>query len=54
MHSVPLSAGTTGVQYIRYTMRSTQVGDLGGSCPGNFSGCDFVDSTELAAYGSPS
>jgi hypothetical protein len=54
MHSVPLSAGTTGVQYIRYTMIGTQVPDLGGTCPGNFSGCSFVDSVELAAYGSPS
>ncbi|HEY7044220.1 MAG TPA: M36 family metallopeptidase [Nocardioidaceae bacterium] len=54
MHSVPLTAGTAGVQYIRYTMLGTQVADLGGTCPGNFDGCDFVGSVELAAYGSPS
>jgi hypothetical protein len=49
-----LTAGTAGVQYIRYTMLGTQVADLGGTCPGNFDGCDFVGSVELAAYGSPS
>ena len=51
--SVPLPAGTTGVRFVRYTMISTQVEDLGGTCPGNFSGCDFMDSTELAVYGTP-
>ena len=52
--SVPLAAGSTaGVQFVRYTMIGTQVGDLGGTCPGNFSGCDFMDSTELAVYGTP-
>jgi hypothetical protein len=51
---VPLAAGTgDGVQYLRYTMLSTQVEDLGGTCPGNFSGCDWIDSTELAVYGTP-
>ena len=51
--SVPLPAGTTGVRFVRFTMISTQVEDLGGTCPGNFSGCDFMDSTELAVYGTP-
>ena len=51
---IPLAAGTgVGVQYLRYTMLSTQVADLGGTCPGAFSGCDWVDSTELAVYGTP-
>jgi extracellular elastinolytic metalloproteinase len=51
---VPLAAGSTaGVRYIRYTMLSTQVADLGGTCPGAFSGCDWVDTTELAVYGAP-
>ena len=50
--SIPLAAGSTaGVKFVRYTMISTQVADLGGSCPGPFSGCDFMDSTELAVYG---
>ena len=40
-------------RYVRYTMISTQVEDVAGTCPGNFSGCDFMDSTELAVYGTP-
>ena len=52
---VALAAGSgTGVQFVRYTMMSTQVADLGGTCPGAFTGCDFMDSTELAVYGSAS
>jgi len=51
---VPLAAGSaTGVKFIKYTMIGTQVGDLGGACPGPFSGCNFMDSTELAVYGAP-
>ncbi|WP_256796406.1 M36 family metallopeptidase [Terrabacter sp. Ter38] len=50
--SIPLAAGSTAaVKFVRYTMVSTQVADLGGSCPGLFSGCDFMDSTELSVYG---
>ena len=50
--TVPLAAGTgNAVKAIRYSMISTQVADLGGTCPGAFSGCDFMDSTELAVYG---
>ena len=52
--SVPLAGGsTTDVAFVRFTMIGTQVVDLGGTCPGNFSGCDFMDSTELAVYGTP-
>ena len=51
MHPVPLTAGTDNVRFVRYTMLSTQVADLGGTCPGAFSGCNFVDSTELAVFG---
>jgi hypothetical protein len=54
-HAVTLSGGNlTGVNYVRYTMISTQVGDLGGNCPGAFTGCDFVDSSEVGVYGTPS
>jgi len=54
VNSVPLAAGSgTGVQYVRYTMLSTQVADLGGTCPGAYSGCQFMDSTELGVYGAP-
>jgi extracellular elastinolytic metalloproteinase len=61
MNSVPLAAGTgSNVLFIRYTMRGTQLIESGGTptaCPpegpGGFSACDWVDSVELAAYGSP-
>jgi hypothetical protein len=53
-HAISLgSAGLTGVQYVRYTMIRTGVGLLGGSCPGPFGGCDFIDSVELGVYGAP-
>ncbi|MFD2079398.1 F5/8 type C domain-containing protein [Actinopolymorpha cephalotaxi] len=52
LNAVPLSAGTTGVRYVRYTMLGTQLAEAGGStCPGNYTGCEFVDSVELAVYG---
>ena len=33
-------------------MKDPQVFDIGGICPGAFSGCDFMDTTEIAVYGS--
>ncbi|BFU46037.1 M36 family metallopeptidase [Krasilnikovia sp. MM14-A1004] len=53
---VPLTAGKTGVQFLRYTMLSTQAQDLGVCVDPNapYSGCSFMDSTELAVYGVPS
>ncbi|MEU4236602.1 M36 family metallopeptidase [Actinoplanes sp. NPDC026619] len=53
--SVALAAGTgTGVEYVRYTMITTQ-GQDAGLCPADqppaYSGCVFQDSTELAVYG---
>jgi hypothetical protein len=49
-----MAAGTTaGIQFVRYTMKGTQVADLGGTCPGPFAGCDFMDSTELEVFGVP-
>jgi hypothetical protein len=48
-----LSAGTAGVQFVRYTMLGTQVADEGGSCPSQFSGCAFVDTVEVGVYGAP-
>jgi hypothetical protein len=54
LQTVPFNAGSgTNIQYVKFTMISTQVADLGGTCPGNFSGCDFLDSTEVAVYGTP-
>jgi hypothetical protein len=33
-------------------MRDSQVSQVG-SCPGAFSGCDFIDSREMEVYGAP-
>jgi hypothetical protein len=55
LNSVPLTAGTTAnVQFVRFTMLGTQVADIGGSCPGPFSGCAFMDMSEMEVYGAPS
>ena len=56
MNSVTLNAGTgDGVQFVRFTMIAPQVFQIpGASCPGPFSGCDFMDMSELEVYGSPS
>ena len=51
MNPVTLSAGTAGVQFVRYTMLGTQVADDGGSCPSQLSGCQFVDTVEVGVYG---
>ncbi|GAB1639940.1 M36 family metallopeptidase [Krasilnikovia sp. MM14-A1259] len=56
-NQVTLSAGTSGVQYVRYTMLSSQAQDMGVcSTPDAdyYSGCKFMDSTELAVYGTAS
>jgi hypothetical protein len=50
-NAVPLTAGTAGVQFVRYTMLGTQVTDEGGTCPSQYSGCGFVDTVEVAVYG---
>jgi len=48
---VPLTAGATGVQYVRYTILTSQ-GQNAGICPSpTASGCLFIDSTELSVYG---
>jgi extracellular elastinolytic metalloproteinase len=53
--SVALTAGTgTGVEYVRYTMLTSQAQDAG-LCPAGqtptATGCVYLDSTELAVYG---
>ncbi|GAB1690432.1 hypothetical protein KRM28CT15_22350 [Krasilnikovia sp. M28-CT-15] len=55
-NQVPLTAGKTGVQFLRYTMLSTQAQDLGQCTDPDapYSGCKYMDSTELAVYGAPS
>ena len=51
MTTIPLDAGSAGVRFVRYTMIGTQLADVGGTCPGPFSACNFMDSVELAVYG---
>ncbi len=53
MNPVTLTAGTDGVQFVRYTMVGTQVVDEGGTCPSDLSGCAFVDTVEVGVYGAP-
>jgi hypothetical protein len=55
MNVIPVTPTANGVTAVRFTMASPQVFDpaVGGpdACPGAFSGCDFMDMTEVAAYG---
>jgi len=54
LNSVTLTSGTTaGILYVRFTMKGTQVPGGLAACPGNFSGCDFMDMSELEVYGTP-
>jgi extracellular elastinolytic metalloproteinase len=50
---VPVTAGGTGVGYVRYTMLGTQLADYGLDCSLGYSGCAWVDSAELSVYGTP-
>ncbi|WP_236718071.1 M36 family metallopeptidase [Actinoplanes sp. TFC3] len=53
MNELTLTPGSTaGVRYLRYTILGTQVADEGVSCPGNYSGCYYVDTVEVGVYGS--
>jgi extracellular elastinolytic metalloproteinase len=56
VNTVTPAAGTTaGVKFVRFTMINPQVFQIpGASCPGPFSGCDFMDMSELEVYGSQS
>jgi hypothetical protein len=53
LNRVAPRAGTgTGVRFVRFTMIKPQLFDTrGAACPG-FSGCDFLDASELEVYGS--
>ena len=49
------SAGTAGVQYVKFWILSPQVPDFANNCPnGPYAGCIFTDMTEIAVYGSAS
>jgi hypothetical protein len=55
LNSVSLNAGTTAaVTHVRFTMLNPQLpGDPATLCPGLFSGCQFMDLSELEVYGTP-
>jgi hypothetical protein len=54
LNSVPLNAGTTAnVKFVRFWMRGVQIPGGPAACPGNFSGCDFMDMSEIEVYGAP-
>jgi extracellular elastinolytic metalloproteinase len=48
----PAAGSATGVSFVRFTMIKPQVFDIGGACPGAFSGCDFMDMSEIEVFGS--
>ena len=49
------TAGTEGVQYVKFWMLSPQVPDFATNCPnGPFAGCTFTDMTEIEVFGPPS
>jgi hypothetical protein len=47
----PAAGSGNDVLFVRFTMITPQVFQVG-SCPGNFSGCDFMDMSEIEAFGS--
>jgi extracellular elastinolytic metalloproteinase len=48
------SQAVANVQFVRLTINGPQVPDFATSCPGgNFSGCSFMDFTELEVFGTP-
>ena len=51
----PAAGSAAGVQYVRFTMINPQVpGDFATTCAGGgYSGCDFMDMSELEVYGAP-
>jgi extracellular elastinolytic metalloproteinase len=52
LNAVALAAGAKAhITRVRFTMITPQVFEIGGSCPGDFTGCDFLDMSELEVYG---
>jgi hypothetical protein len=49
MVDIPLQTPATGVGAIKYVMVLPQVPDWG-ACPSAYAGCQFIDTTEVAAY----
>lgn len=51
---VPSDIDATDVQFVRFWMDSPQVPNFSVNCPaGSFSGCRFMDMTELLVFGKP-
>lgn len=49
----PAAGSETGVRFVRFTMIRPQLFIIdGGVCPGAFSGCDFMDMSEIEVFGS--
>ena len=51
LNSLIPTAGTAGVQYVRFTILGNQVPNFATDCPGSFTGCVHADVTELEVYG---
>jgi hypothetical protein len=52
LNTVTPTQGTTGVQFVKFTILGNQVPDFATNCPnGQFDGCRFTDLTELEVYG---
>jgi extracellular elastinolytic metalloproteinase len=47
----PATGTGSGIRFVRFTMVNPQVFQVG-TCPGAFSGCDFLDLSEIEVYGS--
>jgi len=54
LNTVTPTQGTTGVQFVKFTILGNQVPRFATNCPlGAFDGCQFTDLTELEVYGVP-
>jgi hypothetical protein len=54
INSLASNDGGAPVQFVKLVMKSNQTPDFGHTCPGGaFSGCQYVDLTELQVYGTP-
>jgi extracellular elastinolytic metalloproteinase len=54
INPVTPNSNQTGVNFVRFTVKGNQTPSFSTSCPGGaFSGCQFVDLTELEIFGAP-
>jgi len=53
INTVTPTAGSDGVQFVRFTITSNQTPSFATNCPGGgYSGCSFTDLTEIEVFGS--